>query len=80
MNAPTTPGELLAQMVSFDTVNRNFGGRPEGEAALAEHLEKLAQGWGLRARRCPVGAGSGRTNSAPTHLRGRSRTASGSGF
>jgi len=58
MDAPTTPGELLAQMVSFDTVNRNFGGRPGGEAALAAHLEKLAQGWGLRARRCPVGAGS----------------------
>lgn len=55
MNAPATPEELLAQMVSFDTVNTNFGGKAGGEAALTIHLEKLAQAWGLRTRRCGVG-------------------------
>ena len=57
MHAPTTPRDLLAQMVSHDTVNPNFGGRAGGEAALAAHLERLAQGWGLRTRRCPCGEG-----------------------
>jgi acetylornithine deacetylase len=43
-------------MVSFATVNRNFGGPAGGEAALATYLEELAQHWGLQTRRCPVGA------------------------
>ena len=58
MNAPATSQELLAQMVSFDTVNPDFGGRAGGEAALAAHLEKLARDWGLGTRRCAFGGGS----------------------
>lgn len=58
MRAPETLVELLAQMVSFDTVSYHFGGRPESEAALAEHLESLARGWGLQTRRCPVPEGN----------------------
>lgn len=42
-------------MVSFDTVNPDFGGPAGGEAALAAHLEFLARHWGLTSRRCPVG-------------------------
>jgi acetylornithine deacetylase len=45
---------LLAQMISFETVNPGFGGPAGGEAALATHLEKLARQWGLASRRCPV--------------------------
>jgi acetylornithine deacetylase len=51
---PTSCEELLAQMVSFETVNPSFGGPVGGEAALAAHLEMLARHWGLQARRCPV--------------------------
>ncbi len=55
--APTSCEELLTQMVAHDTVNPLFGGPAGGEAALVAHLEKLALGWGLQARRCPVPAG-----------------------
>jgi acetylornithine deacetylase len=58
MDAPNTLEELLAQMLSFDTVSTHFGGRVGGEAALAEHLETLARGWGLQTRRCPVPEGN----------------------
>ena len=61
MPALLPPGsceELLAQMVSFETVNPNFGGPAGGEAALAAHLESLARHWGLQTRRCPVGDGT----------------------
>ncbi len=61
MPALPPPGsceELLAQMVSFETVNPNFGGPAGGEAALAAHLESLARHWGLQTRRCPVGDGT----------------------
>jgi acetylornithine deacetylase len=61
MNPPTSVEELLAQMVSFDTVNPLFGGPVGGEEALAGHLEKLARGWGLTTRRAPV-EGNGATN------------------
>jgi len=56
MNAPDNPEELLAQMLSVDTVNPHFGGRAGGEAALAAHLEKLARDWGLNTRRCCMAA------------------------
>lgn len=46
---------LLAQMVSFDTVNPSFGGSAEGASRLAEYLEGLARHWHLSTRRCPVG-------------------------
>jgi acetylornithine deacetylase len=61
MPALPPPGsceELLAQMVSFETVNPQFGGPAGGEAALAAHLESLARHWGLQTRRCPVGEGT----------------------
>jgi len=57
----TPPGsceELLAQLVSFETVNPSFGGPAGGEAALAAHLESLATHWSLKSRRCPVGDGA----------------------
>lgn len=54
MNAPTTLEELLAQMVSHNTVNPLVGGPADGEIKLAAHLETLARGWGLSVRRAPV--------------------------
>lgn len=51
---PTTCEELLAQMVSFETVNPQFEGPAGGEARLAAHLEALASYWDLRTERCPV--------------------------
>lgn len=57
MTLPRTPEELLAQMVSFETVNPDFGGPAGGEARLAAHLESLALTWGLSARRLPVDDG-----------------------
>lgn len=55
---PGTCEDLLAQMVSFETVNPHFGGPAGGETALAAHLESLARHWGLQTRRCPVGDGT----------------------
>ena len=55
---PRSCEELLAQMVSYETVNLNFGGPAGGEAALAGQLESLARHWGLQTRRCPVGDGA----------------------
>lgn len=54
---PRSCEELLAQMVAHNTVNPFFGGPAGGEAALIAHLEKLAQGWKLKARRCPLPGG-----------------------
>ena len=54
MNAPASLEALLAQMVSFDTVNPLFGGPMGGEASLVAHLENLARGWGLATRRVAV--------------------------
>ena len=56
LSPPETCEQLLAQMVSFQTVNPDFGGPVGGEAQLAEHLEKIARHWGLATRRCPVSA------------------------
>lgn len=53
---PASCEALLAQLVSFETVNPSFGGPVGGEARLAAHLETLAAHWGLRTRRCPVPA------------------------
>src|SRR5687768_5225944 len=53
LTLPQSPEELLAQMVSFETVNPELGG-PVGEAELAMHLEVLADAWGLQSRRYPV--------------------------
>jgi acetylornithine deacetylase len=55
LSTPRSCEELLAQMVSFNSVNESMGGPPGGEARLAAHLESLARGWGLSAKRLPVG-------------------------
>ena len=63
MTTPTSVEELLAQMVSFDTVNPLVGGPADGEENLAAHLETLARGWGLSTRRAAVpGNASGARN------------------
>jgi acetylornithine deacetylase len=54
MNPPSNVTELLAFMVSVDTVNARFAGRPSGEAKLAMQLEQLAGAWGLQTRRYDV--------------------------
>ncbi len=54
---PQSCEELLAQTVSFETVNQNFGGPEGGEAALIAYLEKLGNAWGLSSRRLPVEGG-----------------------
>lgn len=59
---PQSCEELLAQMVSFETVNPDLGGPVGGEVRLALHLESLAQRWGLSTRRCPVDKESDRFN------------------
>ena len=53
---PETCELLLRQMVSFETVNPDFGGPVGGEARLAAYLETVARQWGLQTRRCPVDA------------------------
>lgn len=54
---PASCEELLAQLIAHNTVNPFFGGPVGGEATLIAHLEKLAHGWGLKSRRCPVPGG-----------------------
>lgn len=56
---PRTCEELLAQMVAIETVNPRYGGPAGGEGALAAHLERLAQAWGLETRRSAVDAEGG---------------------
>jgi acetylornithine deacetylase len=56
LSLPRTPEELLAQMVSFETVNPDFGGPADGEMRLAAQLERLAAAWGLQTRRYAVDA------------------------
>lgn len=53
---PTSCEELLANMVSFETVNPEFGGPIGGEARLANYLEQLARAWGFHTERIPVSA------------------------
>lgn len=57
VNPPAAPEELLAKMVSFETVNPTFGGPADGEARLAGYLEDVAHSWNLTARRCTVPGG-----------------------
>jgi acetylornithine deacetylase len=56
---------LLADMVSFDTVNGHISGRPDAEAPLTEYLEAVAGAMGLTTRRLPVAEGS--ANLLVTH-------------
>jgi acetylornithine deacetylase len=62
---PSSLEELLAQMVSFETVNPDFGGPEDGESRLAGHLEELAAVWGLHTTRQPVS--DGRFNLLVSH-------------
>ena len=57
VSLPQSGEELLAQMISFETVNQIFGGPRGGEEALIKHLEKLAAAWGLKTRRMSVPQG-----------------------
>ena len=41
---------LLADMVSFDTVNHHISGRPDAEADLARYLSDVARAAGLESR------------------------------
>lgn len=59
---PSSCEELLAQMVSVETINPELGGPPDGEARLAARLESLARHWHLTTRRCAVRNGSARFN------------------
>jgi acetylornithine deacetylase len=52
---PSSPVELLAQLVAVDSVNPEFGGRAHGQIELAETIERLARAWALETRRFPVG-------------------------
>jgi acetylornithine deacetylase len=45
---------LLADMVSFDTVNHNISGKADAEVELARYLEEVAGGMGLQTRRLPI--------------------------
>lgn len=62
LSTPQSCEELLARMVSFETVNETMGGPAGGEGRLAAHLEALATEWGLQSRRCPAGSPSGNFN------------------
>lgn len=45
---------LLQEMVRINSINPALPGSDGGEAALADHLETLARGWGFDVRRLPV--------------------------
>jgi hypothetical protein len=53
---PETVVELLAQMISFDTVNEHVSLRVFTEKALLESLENTAQRWGLSTERLQISA------------------------
>jgi len=53
---PETILELLAQMISFDTVNEHVSLRVFPEKALLEYLENTAQRWGLSTERLQISA------------------------
>lgn len=54
---PATCTELLAAMVSIDTVNPQISGELRAEAKLAEWLEKIAQYAGFQTVRLPLEGG-----------------------
>jgi acetylornithine deacetylase len=56
---PETVVELLAQMISFDTVNEHVSLRVFPEKALLESLENTAQRWGLSTERLQISTSSG---------------------
>ena len=49
---------LLADMVSFDTVNGNISGKADAEVELSRYLAEVAAGAGLQARRLPLAGDS----------------------
>src|SRR6476620_4814374 len=51
---PTTCAELLAGMISFDSVNDTLSGRVGAEAPITIYLESVAKHFGLETRRLPV--------------------------
>ncbi len=58
---------LLADMVSYDTVNGHISGRSDAEAPLTEYLEAVAGAMGLATRRLPLAGDS--ANLLVTHER-----------
>lgn len=46
--------ELLACMVRIESINAHLSGRPDAEIKLAEELDAIAQGMGLKTQRLPV--------------------------
>lgn len=53
---PNAVLDLLAKMVSFDTVNEYTSGRDFPERTMLEYLETIAKGWGLQTTRLPNAA------------------------
>lgn len=49
---------LLADMVSFDTVNGHISGKSDAEVPLARYLAEVAEAAGLQARQLPLGGES----------------------
>lgn len=54
MTSPLPVQDLLAFMVSHDSVNHRISGRPAPEAPLALALEEKAHSWGLSSRHLPI--------------------------
>ena len=51
---PSTSAELLARMISFDTVNRRVDGHGGTETELTSYLEQIARAWGFVTKRLPI--------------------------
>ncbi len=51
---PNSAIELLATMVSIESVNGNISGKAAPEVPLALEIERIAQAWGLATRRLMV--------------------------
>jgi acetylornithine deacetylase len=55
-SGPNDVLDLLAKMISFDTVNEYTSGVDFPERTMMEFLEEIAKGWGLETSRLPIPA------------------------
>lgn len=55
-SGPNDVLDLLAKMISFDTVNEYTSGVDFPERTMMEYLEEIAKGWGLETSRLPIPA------------------------
>ena len=55
-SGPNDVLDLLAKMISFDTVNEYTSGVDFPERTMMEYLEEIAKGWGLETNRLPIPA------------------------